>query len=152
MAEYKAIPIAREHLSAVAELERHCFCEPWSEKALEILLGENAFGFVLLQDGQAVSYAGMMTVLDEGQITNVATHPDHRHRGCGAAVLKALLGEAEERGLSLISLEVRKSNRDAISLYERAGFRVAGERRNFYKHPTEDAWVMLLERKTLNDC
>ncbi len=148
--QMKVVPIEREHLSLIAQLEKRCFCEPWSEKALEILLGDHAFGFVLLQDGQAVSYAGMMTVLDEGQITNVASHPDFRKRGFGAAVLKALLDEAQARGLSLISLEVRKSNRDAITLYERAGFCVAGERRGFYKHPGEDAWVMLFVQKPLN--
>ena len=149
MEQRKVIPITRDHLPLIARLEEVCFAEPWSEKALEILLGENAFGFVLLEDGQAVSYAGMMTVLDEGQITNVASHPDYRKRGYGAAVLSALLDEAAARNLSLISLEVRKSNRDAISLYERLGFCVVGDRRNFYKHPPEDAFVMLLERKPL---
>lgn len=142
--QWNVVPIEREHLGAIAELEKHCFFEPWSEKALELLLAENAFGFVLMQDGQALAYAGMMTVLDEGQITNVATHPEHRSRGLGGAVLTALLDGARARGLSQISLEVRRSNRDAIALYERAGFSVAGERRNFYKHPTEDALVMLL--------
>ena len=41
-----------------------------------------------------------------------------------------------------MTLEVRKSNGPAIHLYEQAGFRVEGERKNFYESPREDAFIM----------
>ena len=131
-------------LSGAAELERLCFSEPWSEQALTLLLGENAFGVACERDGRVVAYGGMLTVLDEGQITNIAVHPDARRQGIGRALLTEMLRLARERGLSEISLEVRASNEAAIALYERMGFAVAGRRRHFYRDPTEDALVMLL--------
>ena len=135
--------LSEEHISAVAEIERACFSEPWSESALRLLLGEAAIGFVALTDsGGVAAYVGMMCVADEGQITNVATHPDYRRRGYGAAVLDGLLDFVAEGGLKEIYLEVRRSNEAARALYEARGFECVGERKSFYRFPTEDALVM----------
>ena len=133
------------HLSAVAELETLCFADPWSEKALELLLTDGAYGAVCLQNGHVVAYGGIVWALDEGQITNITTHPDCRRCGMGAAVLEQLIAVARSRGCEQLSLEARVSNVPAIALYERYGFLKMGLRRGFYKHPTEDAYVMCLQ-------
>ncbi len=135
--------IERDDFAAVAEIERLCFAEPWSEKALELLLGELATGFVCRRDGHILAYGGMLIAPDEGQITNVAVHPDAHRQGLGRMIVDALTEEARARGLEQISLEVRVSNQAAITLYERTGFEVAGRRKSFYRRPTEDALVML---------
>ena len=132
------------HLDGAAELERACFSEPWSRHALELLLTDEAIGYACVENDSVIAYGGMLIGPFEGQITNVAVHPNHRRRGLGLAVVEALVREARERGLEQISLEVRTSNEAAIRLYERIGFSVAGVRRNFYRKPTEDACVMLL--------
>ena len=140
-------PLAQEMLVEVCRLEQACFAEPWSEKSLTLLLEENAIGITLWADGCLVAYGGLLTVLDEGQITNIAVSPDSRRRGFGKAVLTALTEAARERGLSVLSLEVRASNAAAIGLYETNGWVKAGERKNFYRFPTESAIVMLLDLK-----
>lgn len=146
----KPVRIERTHLSEVAELEALCFSEPWSEKSLELLLGETATGFVCVREGRVLAYGGMLIVPDEGQITNVAVHPDARRGGLGRAIVDAMIDEARARGLEQISLEVRVSNLAAIALYERAGFTVEGRRKGFYRRPVEDALVMLKKcNKTL---
>ena len=139
--------ISREHLTDVAALEALCFSEPWSERALELLLTDTAVGFVCLVEGHVVAYGGMLVAADEGQVTNVAVHPDHRRRGLGADIVRALCDYAEEKHLTPISLEVRASNTAAIALYKRFGFAVAGRRKHFYRKPAEDALVMLLDRE-----
>lgn len=140
----RVVKLEKEHLGGIASLEAMCFSEPWSEQALELLLGENAVGFACLDDGGIpVAYVGMLTVLDEGQITNVATHPACRRMGLANCVLSALLAEARERSLAAVSLEVRESNTAAIALYEKHGFSVVGKRNYFYKNPREHALVML---------
>ena len=142
-AEYQIEPIAKEHLTAVAELERGIFAEPWSEKALELLLSDTAYGVVCLRQGELLAYGGMMIAVDEGQITNIAVRADQRRKGFGRAVLLALEAEARARGLIQIALEARVSNLSAIALYESLGYRTLGRRRNFYSHPVEDAFVMM---------
>ncbi len=141
--EIRAERLCAEHLADVAALERFCFAEPWSVTSLALLLGETAVGFVVTEDGHAVAYGGMLCVAGEGQITNIAVHPDCRRRGLGRAVTEALLDYAKGNGLFEVSLEVRASNAAAIALYEHLGFSTCGVRRDFYKKPTEDALIMI---------
>ena len=137
--------LGREHLSGVAQIERECFSQPWSEQALEILLADNAVAVVAVLDGGVAAYAGMTCVLDEGQITNVATLPSFRRLGLARAVLDELVARARERGVHSIFLEARVSNTPAISLYKSLGFCEIGTRRRFYSAPVEDAVLMELK-------
>lgn len=131
-------------LSEVAEIEKLCFSEPWSEKSLELLLRDGNFGVVATEDGRVAAYVGVISVAPEGEITNVATHPDFRRRGIAAELLGFLEKEAAERGIDSLYLEVRRSNTAAQSLYLKMGFSVIGERKGFYSNPKEDAVLMSL--------
>ena len=133
-------------LDGAAELERLCFSSPWSREALKLLCSDGAVGFAAVDtNGKVVAYGGMMCVLDEGQITNIATHPDFRRRGFGLSIVNALLDYGRDNGINLFSLEVRESNSAAIALYEGLGFVGVGLRKNFYSSPTENAVVMIKE-------
>ena len=135
-------------LDGVAELEKLCFSQPWSRKSLELLTNEGiGVGMVCRKDGIVCAYGGMMCAVDEGQITNIATHPDHRRQGYGKAIVEALIKYARNNHLESISLEVRESNRAAIDLYSALGFKVEGKRKDFYTKPTESALVMVLKVK-----
>lgn len=134
--------LTEEHIPEVALIERLCFSEPWSEKSLGILTQKNAVGFVALESGRMAAYGGMICVLDEGQITNIAAHPDLRRKGYGEAVTRALINYGKENGLIAIYLEVRRSNGAARALYSKLGFEEIGERKGFYRNPCEDAVLM----------
>ena len=122
-----------------ASLEEKCFPFPWSENAImEELANENAAFFSAFQDGVFVGHAGMITALGEGNVCNIAVDPDHRRRGVGSALVKALIEEGKRRGLDVIMLEVRASNAPAIALYGSLGFIEVGRRKNFYSRPNED--------------
>ena len=139
--------LTSEDIPFVAEIEQLCFSEPWSENALQLLLqGKNA-GFVAEIDGFVAAYGGMLTVLDEGQITNVAVDPMYRRKGFGREIVCALIEYAEKNGIVSISLEVRESNEAAIALYESFGFCRRGLRKNFYREPTETAIVMVWDKE-----
>ncbi len=139
----KAERLEERHISAVAEIEAVCFGSPWSETSLRLLLEDTAVGFAVCENGRAVAYGGMLTVLDEGQITNVAVLPECRGRGYARAVMKALEEYALEKGIKLLSLEVRESNSAAMALYDSLGFERAGLRKGFYSRPVESAVVMI---------
>ena len=140
------VRLAKEHLPAVAELERQCFSEPWSEHALELFLEENAVAMVSVSDdGTILGYGSMLFVPDEGQLVNLAVLPTARRQGIGKQILSALIEEAKTRGAETISLEVRVSNAAAIALYEHFDFRSVGIRRHFYRQPVQDATVMVCD-------
>ncbi len=130
--------IDAESARMAAELEKVCFAEPWSEKAI-LEEAERGVFLAAFADGVFAGYAGMTQVLDERDICNVATVPEFRGKGVGKAIVSALLEDAKETGASVVMLEVRASNTAAIALYEKMGFTLVGKRKNFYSFPKEDA-------------
>lgn len=142
------IRFSYDHVKAAAEIEKLCFSEPWSENGLRLLCGEpygagHGVGFAAVENGKLMAYAGMVVILDEGELVTVATHPDARRRGLARQVLSALFAYAEENGITNISLEVRQSNTAARRLYESEGFAKVGKRAGFYSNPREDAIIMI---------
>ena len=138
------VPMEREHLPQVAALEDCCFSMPWSEALLARELEQNTteYRVALDETGDVLGYAGFYTVLDEGCITNVAVWPAHRRQGIGKKLMEALAQAAEQRKLSLLTLEVRAGNKEAIGLYQAYGFQAVGIRKKYYEHPVEDAILM----------
>lgn len=142
MSHIEIVRLSEDMLSSVAQIEAECFAEPWGESSLRLLLGEQGVAFVAIASGRVVAYGGMMTVLDEGQITNIAVLSDFRRMGIGRRIMDTLEGFALEHGISMLSLEVRESNLAARKLYVSCGWREEGIRKNFYRHPCENAVVM----------
>ena len=99
--------------------------------------------FIATMDGgRVLGYVGLMYVLDEGYISNVAVHPEARRQGIGDALIDALAAKAAELELAFLTLEVRESNAPAIALYAKHGFHPVGKRKNYYDAPKEDAVLM----------
>ncbi len=132
-----------EHIKKLAELEKICFSVPWSEAGLAAEL-TNPFArfFVAKIDGEIAGYIGANNVFGEVFINNVAVFPLYRKTGVATELIKALIRSAYDEKSDFITLEVRKSNEPAIALYNKIGFEMVGERKNFYENPTEDAFLM----------
>lgn len=131
----------------IAALEAECFSEPWSENGIRESSLNGTLFFVAETESGVVGYVGLQTVVDEGYITNVAVKTELRRQGVASALLTRLDEEAEKRNLDFITLEVRVSNLAARQLYEKFGYQTEGNRKNFYRHPTEDAIIMTKRRK-----
>lgn len=134
----------REDAGIAAELERECFSQPWSENAyLSALANENAFYLVAeAEDSGLVGVCGLLDILGEGDISNVAVRESFRRQGIAERMLEQLLQEGKRRGISAYTLEVRVSNKAALGLYEKFGFVCEGRRKNFYEKPSEDALIL----------
>ena len=130
-------------VEAVARNEALCFSMPWTREQLGSQLPDAMHVFLVADaDGAAVGYVGMMHVVDEGYISNVAVAPEYRRRGAADALIAALVDRCAELSLAFVTLEVRRSNYPAIALYEKHGFVRVGERRDYYELPREDALLM----------
>ena len=79
------------------------------------------------------------------EIYNIAVENGHARSGIGKQLMLAAIHESEGRNASKVVLEVRKSNNPAISFYLKFNFTIAGERKNYYSNPVEDAYVMELQ-------
>ena len=133
------------HVSAVAELERQNFSEPWPDIAVRgELTNKLALWLVALEDGEVVGYVGSQTVLQEADMMNIAVADSHRRRGIAKMLVEELIRQLDAYQLTL---EVRASNAPAISLYEALGFVQVGLRKNYYRKPKEDALILRKEWK-----
>ena len=134
-----------ELLPQIQCIEQQSFSVPWTEQMLRVQLAPDSHVFLTAETADGVvGYVGMMYVLDEGYISNVAVRPDFRRRGAADALLTALEARARALQLSFLTLEVRESNAAAVALYEKHGYRIAGRRKHYYEKPTEDALLMTL--------
>lgn len=143
---FRIVPMTAEHLPQVVALETVCFpADPWSGALFQAALDNPAVAILLAQgeDGALLGYAVLSTVLDEGNLDNIAVAPAARRRGIADALLSALTAFGREH-LSRLMLEVRSSNTPAIALYEKHGFIAVGRRKNYYDAPREDAILMTL--------
>jgi len=138
-------------LDAIDEIERHSFVTPWPRATFEAELSRD---IARIDVARAPGASGVMgfcnywLLLDpahatgEVQIMAIATHPDRRRAGVGAALLAHALAHGRDHGARTAFLEVRRGNAPAIAMYERAGFRTIHVRRNYYQDNGEDALVM----------
>lgn len=139
-------PMEEGDSEAVSRLFAVCFSDPWSKESIEQNLQDAASrNLVAVQGEEILGYIGILAVLDEADITNVAVSPKCRRQGIGQKLLTQLLVSCREEGIRHIFLEVRRSNEAALGLYRRAGFQEIGVRKAYYSNPKEDAILMSRE-------
>ena len=133
------------HVSAVVELEKQNFSDPWPDIAVRgELTNKLALWLVAMENGEVVGYVGSQTVLQEADMMNIAVADTYRRRGIAKMLVEELILQLDAYQLSL---EVRSSNAPAIALYENLGFQQVGLRKNYYRNPKEDALILRKEWK-----
>jgi len=142
--EYPILPLLREDLPGVLEIEKSSFSNPWTLLMFEQELKLFNSHFCVLKEKESASvlgYAGFWHIIDEAHIVNLAVHPQHREKGYGKILLRELIKKMLNLRCGVVYLEVRESNTGARRLYERAGFEMAGRRKKYYNEPSEDAVI-----------
>lgn len=139
---YEIVPVTEDMLDTLEEMEKECFSVPWTREMLRYQMSGNNVFLAAVQNGEVMGYIGMMFVLDEGYISNVAVTGKYRRMGVAKELIRALEAKCREMQLSFMTLEVRESNIPAISLYASFGFEEVGVRKNYYDKPRENAILM----------
>ena len=134
------------HVSQVAELEKLCFSEPWSENSVAGELNNPLSLWLVAVDGDCVAgYVGSQSVMGESDMMNIAVAPKYRRQGVAEALIDNLVRDLRDSGNHCLTLEVRASNDAAIALYEKLDFVQVGRRPNYYRSPKEDALILRKE-------
>jgi [ribosomal protein S18]-alanine N-acetyltransferase len=142
--------MATDDLDAVRAVEQACFDDPWTTAGWHQELTRDDRRWRVGRsdaDGEVVGFGGLWLAPDAAHVLRLAVRPDRRGHGAGARLVEALLAQAEAEGLPA-TLEVRASNRAAISLYRRQGFVSHGLRPGYYAD-REDALVLWREPGTI---
>ncbi|WP_233496064.1 ribosomal protein S18-alanine N-acetyltransferase [Geodermatophilus sp. TF02-6] len=146
-------PMRLVDLDAVLELEEQLFApDTWSRAVYRDELARTDTRRYLVavdaDDGdgdRVVGYAGLIAYADEAHVATIGVAPDRQGEGIGAALLDALLVEADRRS-PVVLLEVRADNQIAQGLYRRRGFTEIGRRPRYYQPSGTDAVVMKREK------
>ena len=136
-------PMNESDVAQVYRIEQRCFTHPWSP---DLFREESQFSRfscfrVLETDNCVIGYVGYWRTQKEAHIVSLAVDPDYRCQGWGSLMLRRILPQIKRQGLTLVTLEVRATNRAAQRLYERFGFTRVAFRRGYYKDTGEDAIV-----------
>ncbi len=133
-----------DDIPRVLAIERQSFRTPWPGDAYRHELNENRLAAYLVAktEDAIVGYAGMWVILDEAHVTTIAVDPAYRGQHIGERLLLGLIDAALGRGARWMTLEVRRSNDVAQTLYKKYGFREIGVRKGYYSDNREDAIVM----------
>ena len=144
MTEY--VLMNQDHVAQVAQLEKECFCDPWSENAIASeLKNPLSFWLVALCDGQVSGYVGSQSVMGEADMMNIAVSSQYRRMGIAQELVERLVAALREKDVYSLTLEVRASNEPAKALYSKLGFLQVGRRPNYYRNPKEDALILRKE-------
>ena len=132
-----------EDLPAVAELEKRCFPDPWTERMLRDSFLDPARDMLVAEErnGVPAGYCLCMRCGDEVEVLSLAVRPELRRQGIGTGLLHTLIERAKEYRLSRVYLDVRRGNDTAIRLYAGLGF-VESRIRDRYYSDGETAVVM----------
>lgn len=133
-------------LPQISLMEQEEFSFPMTYSMLSNLIDDNNVIFIsAVSSGTILGYASLKFVDDEGFFNNIAVNRQYRGQGIADHLLKELFIVSKAKGINTISLEVRESNAAAVYLYEKNGFEITGNIKNYYTKPKENAIIM---RKT----
>lgn len=142
-----------EDIEDVLDLEKRVFTSCWTRKELEFEINENEYSqlFVLKDANFLVGYAGVSILFERGEVLTLAVDPEYQGQHLGEKLLRHLIKIAIKNECEVISLEVRKSNKKAINLYEKYGFITMRVRPSYYQDNYEDAYEMAKPIGGLNE-
>jgi len=130
-------------IEEVVSIEKLYFNKSWSKKTFRKLLDhQDVEVWVALQGEDLLGYVVLQCSGDEAELINIAVRKGKRKLGIGSALLSKTVDVAVGLDVKKLFLEVRSSNQQAISLYERFGFDQVGMRKNYYSNPREDAQIL----------
>ena len=140
------VPMNHAHVAQIANLEKVCFHDPWSEKSIASELDNRLSLWLVALDGDTVAgYVGSQSVMGWADMMNIAVDPAYRRQGVAQKLVEALVAALAENDVTCLTLEVRASNEPAKALYGKLGFQQVGRRPNYYRNPKEDALILRKE-------
>lgn len=139
-------PLTVADLEAVMKIETRAYDYPWTQGIFRDCLRVGYCCWCYEVDGDIQGYGVMSVAAGESHILNVTVRPESQGQGIGSKLMKHFLQLARRHDADIVMLEVRPTNKAAISLYEKLGFNEIGVRRNYYPadEGREDALLLAL--------
>jgi ribosomal-protein-alanine N-acetyltransferase len=140
--DYHSIP-------SLIALQEKCFSQAWSLDSWHALWRQGTIkGQGILHGSHMVGFIIWQECGDHMDIVTFGVDPKHQKKGYGGFLLKTLIEMGQGSSMNKIFLDVKNNNQEALSLYEKFGFKILSQRNNYYSLPggkTVDALVLVHE-------
>jgi ribosomal-protein-alanine N-acetyltransferase len=143
--------MGRSDLPEILAIERESFSSPWTAGMFTEEL-ENTLAQCLViritDKGKSVisAYIIFRLIADEAHLHNLAVKKESKRQGLAQSLMETMKDIAMQVGICARTLEVRETNKEAISLYRKCGFVVKGRRPLYYTDTHEDALIMWADK------
>lgn len=131
----------QKDLTEVLKIENELFPDPWSLNSFIVDIENKIYSFpyVLYKGDQIIGYTNCWYYCNELHIGNFAIKKEFQQKGYGKFLMEKIFEIFPDYKLAL--LEVGISNKAAINLYEKFGFKILSTRKSYYANG-EDAFIM----------
>ncbi len=127
------LPLSEKYIDDVIEIDESYSTSPWSREIfINELRNDFSYNFVLISHGKVAGFTNFWIICDVMELNNFAIRKEFRGKGLGRLFISFITESGKILNVSKIFLEVKKDNYNAISLYKKTGFYVAGLRKNYY--------------------
>lgn len=143
-------PMQADDLEAVIAIEQTAYSHPWTRGNFRDALASGYWAQCLRVQDELLGYVVAMAGVQEAHLLNITVAPARQGQGWAQMMLDALSLWSRRQQGEWLWLEVRESNRRALQVYERYGFRRVGLRKDYYpadRQQREHAVVMSLNLK-----
>jgi ribosomal-protein-alanine N-acetyltransferase len=149
----KIINFDVKYADYILDIQTECGLSVWSKNdyTSELEREDSIFKIAQTADEKVIGFALVRilfgnsnvadTAFDSSEILNIAVRNSFQHKGIGQMIFDEILNELKQKYIKEIWLEVRKSNANAITFYQKNGFELQFERKNYYQNPPENALV-----------
>jgi [ribosomal protein S18]-alanine N-acetyltransferase len=141
-------PMKEEDLPSVLDIEAVSFSDPWKKRHFLYELNENpyAFLFVAVEKEIIVGFINFWITFEQAMINQIAVLPALKRKGIASTLINDAFNRMKLANVISVSLEVRKTNKEAIAFYQRHGFNDILIKPQYYQDGT-DAIYMIKEMK-----
>ena len=151
----KILNFDAKYADKILEIQTECGLSVWTKNdyTSELEREDSIFKIAQKADGKIIGFALVRLLIgnpnsknssfDSSEILNIAVLNSFQHKGIGQMIFDEIVCELERKNTFEIWLEVKKSNINAINFYQKNGFEIQFERKNYYTNPTENALVFL---------
>ena len=139
--------MSNDDLPEIMAIERESFVSPWTMEMFREELANRYAQCLVMRikyDQKTIigAYIIFRLIADEAHLHNLAVKSEFKRNGLAYSLMETMREIAGQVGISARTLEVRESNKEAISLYRKCGFVVKGRRPLYYTDTKEDALIM----------
>ncbi|MFT5811860.1 MAG: ribosomal-protein-alanine N-acetyltransferase [Rubritalea sp.] len=125
-------PMTQDDVAYVLTVENEVYPYPWTERILQDCIRVGYDCWLALENDDIVGHAVVSVAAGESHLLNLSVSKRHQSKGIGKAFIDFLIDIVRSKSATVMLLEVRPSNIQAINCYDAVGFNEIGCRKDYY--------------------